>query len=214
MPAPPSHLRETHARAARWRRNSIIGSCGRALSCHVPKVAEIDFHKLVEEFYMPLYRFALSLSRRESDAMDLAQQTFYLWALKGHQLRDASKVKTWLFTTLYREFLGKKRQEDRFAETDGDELMAEPAHLDSTLVNQLDAGVVQKALHQLDEKFRAPLTLFYLEQHSYREIAEILTLPIGTVMSRISRGKAELRKQLADAADNQARKVVRWEGGS
>jgi RNA polymerase sigma-70 factor (ECF subfamily) len=134
--------------------------------------------------------------------------------LKGHQLREASKVKTWLFTTLYREFLGKKRQDDHFVETDEEELLAEPVHIDSTLVNQLDAGLVQKAMHQLNEKFRAPLALFYLEQHSYREIAEILALPIGTVMSRISRGKAELRKQLADAADSQARKVVRWKEGS
>ena len=55
---------------------------------------------------MPLYRFALSLSRQESDAADLTQQTFFLWASKGHQLRDQSKVKTWLFTSLYREFLG------------------------------------------------------------------------------------------------------------
>ena len=65
---------------------------------------------------MPLYRFALSLSRQESDAADLTQQTFLLWASKGHQLRDPSKVKTWLFTSLYREFLGRKRQQDRFVE--------------------------------------------------------------------------------------------------
>jgi RNA polymerase sigma-70 factor (ECF subfamily) len=65
-------------------------------------VADLDFEKLVEDYHMPLYRFALSLSRKESDAADLTQQTFYLWASKGHQLRDASKVKTWLFTSLYR----------------------------------------------------------------------------------------------------------------
>ena len=67
---------------------------------------------------MPLYRFALSLSRRESDAADLTQQTFLLWAKKGHQLRDPGKVKTWLFTSLYREFLGRKRQQDRFVESE------------------------------------------------------------------------------------------------
>ena len=81
-------------------------------------VAALDFEKLVEEFYMPLYRFALSLSRKESDAADLTQQTFFLWASKGHQLRDTSKVKTWLFTSLYREFLGRKRQQDRFVEAE------------------------------------------------------------------------------------------------
>ena len=122
--------------------------------------------------------------------------------------------KTWLFTTLYREFLGQKRRDDRFVETDDEELLAEPAHIDPTLVNQLDAAAVQKALHQLNEKFRAPLALFYLEQHSYREIAEILSLPIGTVMSRISRGKAELRRQLSDVSAAAARKIVPWKEGS
>ena len=76
-------------------------------------MAALDFEKLVEDFYMPLYRFALSLSRSESDAADLTQQTFFLWASKGHQLHEQSKVKTWLFTTLYREFLWGERKRRR-----------------------------------------------------------------------------------------------------
>jgi RNA polymerase sigma-70 factor (ECF subfamily) len=60
----------------------------------------------------------------------------------------------------------------------------------------LDGATVVQALRQLDETFRAPLALFYLEDHSYRDIAEVLEIPIGTVMSRISRGKELLRKQL------------------
>ena len=162
-------------------------------------VADLDFEKLVEEFYMPLYRFALSLSRKESDAADLTQQTFFLWASKGHQLRDASKVKTWLFTSLYREFLGRKRQQDRFVqeESSGDAIAAQ--NVPASVVNQLDGEIVQRALFALEEIYRAPLTLFYLQQHSYKEIAETLEVPIGTVMSRISRGKEQLRKVLADS---------------
>ena len=68
----------------------------------------LDFENLVAKYYEPLYRFAFSLARDEADACDLVQQTFYIWAAKGHQLRDASKVKTWLFTTLHRGFLGIK----------------------------------------------------------------------------------------------------------
>lgn len=157
---------------------------------------------------MPLYRFGLSLSRKESDAFDLTQQTFYAWASKGHQLRDASKVKTWLFTTLYRDFLARKRHDDRFVEAEADSQFAEPLHVAPSVVNALDAGIVQEALHALEERYRAPVTLFYMKQHSYREIAEILSIPIGTVMSRISRGKAVLRERLSDFAAAEERKVV------
>lgn len=176
-------------------------------------VAEVDTEQLVEEFYMPLYRFGLSLSRRESDASDLTQQTFYRWATKGHQLRDKSKVKTWLFTTLYREFLAKKRHDDRFIDTDDDSAFIEPPHVSPSIVDALDGAIVQKALLALDHRFRAPVTLFYMQQHSYREIAEILNIPIGTVMSRISRGKAELRKGLTVLAADHERKVIPLSAG-
>ena len=65
--------------------------------------------------------------------------------------------------------------------------------------NHLDGDTVVRALLNLEEIYRAPLSLFYLQEHSYNEIADILELAPGTVMSRISRGKAQLRKQLADA---------------
>ncbi len=157
---------------------------------------------------MPLYRFALSLSRKESDAGDLVQQTFYVWAAKGHQLRDQGKVKTWLFTTLYREFLATRRHDAKFVEAGDESEFLEPSHISPSVVNALDAATAQQALHRLEERYRAPVTLFYMQQHSYREIAEILAIPIGTVMSRISRGKAELRKVLQDSAERDASKVV------
>ncbi len=149
---------------------------------------------------MPLYRFALSLSRKESDAADLTQQTFFLWATKGHQLRDESKVKTWLFTSLYREFLGRKRQQDRFVDVENNPEAISAQVVPATVVNQMDGEIVQRALLALEEIYRAPLTLFYLQQHSYKEIAATLEIPIGTVMSRISRGKEQLRKALAETA--------------
>ncbi|CAN5521584.1 RNA polymerase sigma factor SigR [soil metagenome] len=163
-------------------------------------MAPLDFEKLVEDFYMPLYRFALSLSRQESDAADLTQQTFLLWAMKGHQLRDPSKVKTWLFTSLYREFLGRKRQQDRFVEAESSAEAVAAQTVAAGVVAQLDGDIVQRALFALEEIYRAPLALFYLQQHSYKEIAETLQIPIGTVMSRISRGKEQLRRALADSA--------------
>ena len=73
---------------------------------------------------------------------------------------------------------------------DGHELAADSPPPDK----QLDGAEIITALRKLDETYRAPLALFYLEEHSYRDIAEILEIPIGTVMSRISRGKELLRK--------------------
>ncbi len=156
---------------------------------------ELSFENVVNAHYEPLYRFALSLARSEADAGDLVQQTFFRWATKGGQLRDRSKVKSWLFTTLHREFLGQRRHEDKFPKVeisteDGQELAAESTSPDK----HLDGAGVIAALRQLDDTYRAPLALFYLEDHSYRDIAEILDIPIGTVMSRISRGKELLRK--------------------
>ena len=174
----------------------------------VISVADVEFERLVEKFYMPLYRFGLSLSRNESDAADLTQHTFYTWAKKGHQLRDTSKVKTWLFTTLYREFLARKRYAERFVETDDDSQLVEPLQVEPAVVDTLDAAIVQQALNELEERYRAPVTLFYMKQHSYREIADILEIALGTVMSRISRGKAELRARLSDLAATEERKVV------
>src|SRR5471032_3626091 len=71
------------------------------------------FAQLVDAHYAPLYRFGLSLARNSADAGDLVQQTFFIWATKGHGLREASKVKSWLFTTLYREFLRGRRRDAR-----------------------------------------------------------------------------------------------------
>jgi RNA polymerase sigma-70 factor (ECF subfamily) len=178
----------------------LISLAAATASNYGRSVAALDFEKLVEDFYMPLYRFALSLSRQESDAADLTQQTFFLWASKGHQLRDASKVKTWLFTSLYREFLGRKRQQDRFVESENNAEAIAAQTIPAAVVEQLDGDIVHRALLALEEIYRAPLTLFYLQQHSYKEIAETLEVPIGTVMSRISRGKEQLRKALADNA--------------
>ena len=140
------------------------------ISLRYAGVAKLNTAQLVEKFYMPLYRFGLSLTRKESDAGDLTQQTFYRWQTKGHQLRDAAKVKTWLFTTLYREFLAKKRHDQHFVDVEDDSVFVEPEHISPSFVDTLDAAIVQKALLALHDRYRAPVTLFYMQQHSYREI--------------------------------------------
>jgi RNA polymerase sigma-70 factor (ECF subfamily) len=166
-----------------------------------------EFEQLVDQQYAPLFRFALSLSKSEADAADLTQQTFFLWASKSHQLRDRSKAKSWLFTTLYREFLGRRRREIRFPQVELDDVREDEMSILPN-VNAFDAASVLQALREVEESFRAPLTLFYLEQFSYQEIAEVLSVPIGTVMSRLSRGKALLRQRLLSKEEAIANKIV------
>jgi len=167
------------------------------------------FTQLVDAHYTALYRFALSLARNAADAGDLVQQTFFIWATKGGSLRDAAKAKSWLFTTLYREFLRGRRRDARA--TSIEDLPAGEQDIAAEEVDRvarLDAGTVMSALQGVDEVFRAPLTLFYLQELSYQEIAETLDVPIGTVMSRLSRGKAQLRAALGKEAVGFGAKVV------
>lgn len=167
-----------------------------------------SFQVLVDSHYESLFRFGQSLTGNPTDAADLTQQTFFIWAKKGHALRDTGKAKSWLFTTLYREFLKYNRRARKidYRETEEIERTAPPTEPD--WLETLDAGLVVESLARLDDTFRAPLTLFYLEDNSYKEIAQILDIPIGTVMSRLSRGKIQLRRLLRDAIDTHDGKIV------
>jgi RNA polymerase sigma-70 factor (ECF subfamily) len=155
-----------------------------------------QFEAIVREHYEPLFRFALSLTRAESDASDLTQQTFYIWATKGHQLRDMTKVKTWLFTTLHRAFLGAQRKQGRFIHHSLEEVSEELPTLSPGLANQADSSQVLLALARVDKVYQAAVALFYLEDCSYKDIGVILEVPIGTVKSRIARGVGQLREIL------------------
>jgi len=160
-------------------------------------VADLDFERIVNKHYRSLYRFAYSLTRNQGDASDLTQQTCYLWATRGHQLRDESKLKAWLLTTLYREFLGRHRHETRFQHIEVTAATYELPHVLPRMVEQLDASALMDALTLVDEVYRVPLLLFYAEDMSYKEMAEMLDVPTGTIMSRLARGKAQLRQLLA-----------------
>jgi RNA polymerase sigma-70 factor (ECF subfamily) len=152
---------------------------------------QADFEKLVEQHYAGLYRFALSLTGQESEACDLTQQAFYIWARKGHQLQNPSKAKSWLFTTLHREFLLGQRRRTRFPHQPLTEEALTPCEPEA--VARLDGATMVELLGKIEASYQAPLALFYLEDYSYREIAEILEIPLGTVKSRIARGMAHLQ---------------------
>ncbi|HTL18675.1 MAG TPA: RNA polymerase sigma factor [Patescibacteria group bacterium] len=166
------------------------------------------FEEIVSVYSEPLFRFALNLTRSQSDAQDLTQHTFYVWAIKGHQLRDRSKVKAWLFTTLHRAFLAGQRRQTRFPQKDLEGLSDElPAHW-PVVAERLDGSAVLAALSKVDERFQAPVALFYLEDYPYKEIATILDTPLGTIKSRIARGVAQLREILSDSSGSTSHQAM------
>ena len=155
-----------------------------------------QFETLVGEHYEALFRFAMSLTRSESDAQDLTQQTFYVWASKGHQLRDLSRVKTWLYTTMHRAFLQTRRKQGRFTHHLLDEVADELPAVAPIQPEEVDSSQVLSALAAVDEVYQAAVALFFLESCSHKEIAAILEVAVGTVKSRISRGIGQLRGML------------------
>jgi RNA polymerase sigma-70 factor (ECF subfamily) len=155
-----------------------------------------DLDSAVAEFYQPLLRFAASLAGNADAAADLVQQTFYIAQTRGHQLRDPRRLKTWLFTTLMREFLQRRRHETRFPKFELADVARELPQQHDDHPARLDAQAAVAALGTLPATFRVPMELFYLEDKSYAEIARVLRRPIGTVMSRLARGRQQLRARL------------------
>jgi RNA polymerase sigma factor (sigma-70 family) len=163
-------------------------------------VNEADYEHAVATYYDALYAFGFSLAGNEDDACELTQETYCRLFTKGGQLRDISKVKSWLFTTLYRVFLGWKDRRARLphfeiSSVEGELPVITPEHVDV-----LRDDAIRDALLELGEHHRAPVMLFYMYDHSYEEIAEILDVSIGTVMSRLSRAKSLLRERLVARA--------------
>jgi RNA polymerase sigma factor (sigma-70 family) len=163
-------------------------------------VDELDYEQIVALYHYDLYRFAHSLTGNADDACELTQESYCRLLSNEGQLRDPTKVKAWLFTTLYRVFLGQKQRSARFPHLTISSVEHELPALTPEIVNEMDGLLVMEALLEIDEHHRTPLVLFYLQNLSYREIAEILEIPIGTVMSRLSRSKITLRDHLAARA--------------
>ncbi len=154
--------------------------------------------RLVEDFYVPLYRYAFRLSGSSADAEDLTQETFCKAQLHFGQLRDPSRAKPWLFSILRNAYLHRARAERQqpcvSLENVGD--LAEPL---PPQLPEIDPERLQQALNELPETFRTPIILYYFEDFAYRDIAEQMDLPLGTVMSRLARAKAFLRSRLVEA---------------
>lgn len=188
--AEPSHDCEQPVPAVRV--DSVPGSPG-------PDAAGVlQLEALVTEHHAALYRYAYRLAGSVHDAEDLTQQAFLVAREKLAQVRDAQHVRGWLCAVLRNCYLRMFRQQcptpaatlglnlDGFAEEEDD--------------SPIDSEQLQAALGELPGDFRLVLLMFYFEELSYREIAEALAIPLGTVMSRLSRAKSCLRTLLRPAA--------------
>lgn len=161
-----------------------------------------ELQSVVDDHYQNLYRFALSLTRSPDDAWDLTQEAFLKLARKRSSIRSTSAVKSWLYTTLYREFLRIAKRGSRFDQLENDDLVEAPQ--ESHQMDQIQAAEaddVMQALVQLKTGYRQVVSLYYLESYSYKEIASILDIPIGTVMSRLARGKEILKRHICKPAN-------------
>ncbi|MCE9565036.1 MAG: RNA polymerase sigma factor [Planctomycetes bacterium] len=153
-------------------------------------------HALIDAHYEALYRYAYRLTGSAADAEDLTQEAFGKAFVRMGQLREADRARAWLFRILRNLYLHKVRDDKRHRIIPLDAVGDLPGR-DADETPDIDPAKLQQAIDQLDEGFRTPLILFYFEEFSYRDIAEQMELPIGTVMSRLARAKAYLRTSLS-----------------
>ena len=150
---------------------------------------------LVERHYALLFRYALRLTGSPADAEDLTQQTFLSAQTKLGQLRDPENGRAWLCAILRNVYLKKLRERGPQVIHSLDNV-PEPA-AGTAYDPPWEQEQLQLVLNELPEEYRSPIILFYFGDFSYKDIAEQMGVPIGTVMSRLARAKAYLRKRLA-----------------
>ncbi len=155
----------------------------------------MDVEQLISEHHQAVYRYAYRLTGSIPDAEDLSQQVFLIAQQKLGQLREANRARGWLFAILRNCFF--KLHERRRPVTEATlQLDIDHVPVEVPQDEDIDRERLQAAIDELPSHFRLVLLMFYFEECSYREIAETLELPMGTVMSRLARAKAHLRSKL------------------
>jgi RNA polymerase sigma-70 factor (ECF subfamily) len=173
---------------------------------------EERFVRDVVPFMGQLYPAALRLTRNSSDAEDLLQETLAKAYAAFHQFQPGTNLRAWLHRILSNTFINsyrKKRREPiqdlgaEFSEDwqTGNDPLAPPARsAEAEALDRLGDSDILQALRNLPTEFRVAIYLADIEGYPYREIADMMGTPIGTVMSRLHRGRAKLRQQLAGHA--------------
>jgi RNA polymerase sigma-70 factor (ECF subfamily) len=167
------------------------------------------FEQDVIPFMGQLYPAALRMTRNPADAEDLVQETFAKAYAAFHQFQPGTNLRAWLHRILSNTFINSYRKKRREPIQDlgiefqedwqvGSDPLAPPARsAESEALDRLADSDILQALRTLPEEFRVAIYLADIEGYPYREIAEMMGTPIGTVMSRLHRGRAKLRQQLA-----------------
>ena len=175
-----------------------------------------DFQKLTSPHVRFLYNMAMRYTGNSYDAEDLVQETMYSAYKNFSSLREQEKCKAWLLTILRRRFFREQEQVCKQPL-----LLDDEAYLDLLdnyagsehqldLEHQESSAEIRQVLSRLPEKYKTPLLLFFMEDMSYQEISETLDIPIGTVMSRLSRAKHHFKKAILQSAlqNNKPAKVI------
>jgi RNA polymerase sigma-70 factor (ECF subfamily) len=176
----------------------------------MPTTASEAFQREALPYLDDVYRFALSLTRNEADAEDLVQETFLRAFRSWHTFQPGSECRRWLFTIARNAFLRSRERERRNVSLEDGDVEAVAAvtlhgamEQDGTdrLLARIDlAPAIDQALRELPEPFRSAVVLVDLEDQSYEGASEVLGVPIGTVRSRLFRGRRLLQELLLEYA--------------
>jgi RNA polymerase sigma-70 factor (ECF subfamily) len=170
------------------------------------------FERDVVPFMDRLYPAALRMTRNPSDAEDLVQETVAKAYAAFHQFKPGTNLRAWLQRILSNTFINGYRKRRRepiqdlgvdFQEdwqTSNDPLMPPIRSAEAEVIERLASSEILQALRELPAEFRIAIYLADIEGYPYREIAEMMDTPIGTVMSRLHRGRAKLRQRLVNYA--------------
>lgn len=174
-----------------------------------PEVSD-RFWELAEQQEKFMYNVALKYTGSRYDAEDLVQETMYLGLINFHQLREEDRFKSWIFTILRNQYFKSLRQSkikqmsefDERIEYVGElERVSEQIDIEAAYDKKTEAETLAKLVSRLPEQYKAVMILYFMEEFSYQQIADDLEIPIGTVMSRLSRGKQLLKKALLRELD-------------
>ena len=175
-------------------------------SANTAREDDLRFEAEALPYIDDVYRFALSLTRDVADADDVVQETFLRAYRSWHTFQPGSDARRWLFTITRNVFLRSRERERRHVDLEDGDLEALSSFVAATdqgrdgidqILSRIDLGpALRRALSELDEPFKSAVVLVDLEDQSYEAASEILGVPIGTVRSRLFRGRRILQEKL------------------